>query len=280
MQACNATAWLKGRNTGPPTRFPSAPAGLRVLLVAPHPDDFDIVACTLRELAASGAVLSACVLSCGSGVENGYCENLALDPTPENIRKIRAGEQRAGCNFFGLAPDALRFLDLEESGGSYEDRGQALLTPANVERFCEYFASQAPDVVFLPAVLEAWPLGETAPDPMASGNLGHWRAGKLVEEAVRRAGSRPIAVALHREPKTISIRTCVFTPYDAAAQRWKGEMLRLHDSQHKRNLRSRGVGFDERLLKPEAAKARDLGLGDEVVGAEVFQLELPRDAAA
>ena len=50
-------------------------------------------------------------------------------------------------------------------------------------------------------------------------------------------------------------------------------MLRLHASQHQRNLRTRGVGFDERLLAPEAKKARELGLPAGVAaGAEVFML--------
>ena len=51
-------------------------------------------------------------------------------------------------------------------------------------------------------------------------------------------------------------------------------MLRLHDSQHNRNLRTRGVGFDERLLSAERGKAREMGLEAEVVGVELFQLEV------
>ena len=126
--------------------------------MAPHPDDFDIVACTLRQLADAGAEIAAVVLSCGSGVEDAYCERLGLTSTPENIREVRSSEQRTGCSLFGLDEDALTFLDLEESGGSYADRGQVLLTKRNYERFCSYFETQAPDLVLLPAVLEAWPL--------------------------------------------------------------------------------------------------------------------------
>ena len=56
---------------------------------------------------------------------------------------------------------------------------------------------------------------------------------------------------------------------------WKAEMLRKHTSQHTRNLETRGVGFDDRLMIPEAERCNQRGLAKEgVVGVELFQLDL------
>lgn len=259
--------------------FPVPPSGCapRVLVIAPHPDDFDIVACTLLALAKAGAVLSCAVLSCGSGVEDAYCEERGVAPTPENICEIRRAEQRAGCAIWneacpnGLPDTSLAFLELDESGGDLADRGQVLPTEANADRFCAYFAAQAPDLVFVPCVFEEWPLPPSPPEPMpnGAGNLGHYRAAALIEEALRRSG-RKCAVLLHRDPKTVSMHEMRHTGYDEALLKWKSRMLRAHDSQHARNMRTRGVGFAERLMAPEREKARELGLG--VAAAEVFQV--------
>ena len=64
---------------------------------------------------------------------------------------------------------------------------------------------------------------------------------------------------------------------------WKAEMLRLHESQHVRNLETRGVGFDSRILAPELVNAKELARGTKeweevwaakgVAGVEVFQLD-------
>jgi LmbE family N-acetylglucosaminyl deacetylase/catechol 2,3-dioxygenase-like lactoylglutathione lyase family enzyme len=269
---------LASRNGTRPAPWPRVPLGARprALVVAPHPDDFDIIACTLRLLFRQDVCVRCCVLSCGSGVEDDYCVARGLPPTIESIRHIRAREQRAGCAHFGLQPAALSFLDLEEEeGGGLAERGQTLLTDANRAAFTSFVLAESPDLIFLPAVFESWPPATPPPDPMpnGAGNLGHYRAGLLVYEAAVALG-RPTAVFLHRDPKTVSMREDVYTSYGEQDAEWKHQMLRLHDSQHARNMRTRGSGFAERLLVPESAKARALGAPDGVAGVEVFQVEL------
>ncbi len=92
---------------------------------------------------------------------------------------------------------------------------QVLLTPTNYQRFSDYFSDISPDLVFLPAVLHQWPLPATAPEPMphGAGNVGHWRAGKLVEHAVA-ATVCTQAVLLHRDPKTISMKEEYYMMYN------------------------------------------------------------------
>jgi hypothetical protein len=65
------------------------------------------------------------------------------------------------------------------------------------------------------------------------------------------------------------MRTDLYMPFDAAAASWKADMLRLHRSQHERNLNTRGQGFDERVL----AVNRQAGLDLNAAYAEVFELE-------
>ena len=269
----------------------SSSSRFRVALIAPHPDDFDILAATMALFAErpGGCDIRVCVLSCGSGVEDSFCtEKRGVAPTPPAIRKIRRGEQQAGCNFFEEkypGSVTLKFLELEESGApdyAYATRGQTLLTSANYDTFALYLSEVDPDVVMLPAVYETLPAAEPSPMPGGPGNSGHYRCGKLVEEALRRSG-RPTALLQHADPKTVSMRRDLFTPYDAETREWKAEMLRLHESQHVRNLETRGVGFDSRILAPELVNAKELARGTKeweevwaakgVAGVEVFQLD-------
>ena len=60
-------------------------------------------------------------------------------------------------------------------------------------------------------------------------------------------------------------------PYDEETARWKASLLRCHDSQQQRNLRSRGSGFDDRILHMDRTSARELKLMAEY--AEVFEVE-------
>ena len=277
----DAAISLEGMRCSSSSRF-------RVALIAPHPDDFDILAATMALFAEhpGGCDIRVCVLSCGSGVEDSFCtETRGVEPTPQAIRKIRRGEQQAGCNFFEEkypGSVTLKFLELEESGApdyAYATRGQTLLTPVNFDAFALYLSEVDPDVVMLPAVYETLPAAEPSPMPGGPGNAGHYRCGKLVEEALRRSG-RPTALLQHGDPKTVSMRHDLFTPYDAETREWKAEMLRLHESQHVRNLETRGVGFDSRILAPELVNAKELAgarwevwVAKGVAGVEVFQLD-------
>ena len=82
------------------------------------------------------------------------------------------------------------------------------------------------------------------------------------------------------DPKTIRIQHHLVVPFDAGAARWKAGLLREHKSQHERNLESRGIGFDERILRTNREIQRQLQekviepWRDECIYAEAFQIEL------
>lgn len=75
---------------------------------------------------------------------------------------------------------------------------------------------------------------------------------------------------LNRDPKTIAMREDVYVLFGEEDAVWKRALLRHHESQQRRNMRTRGIGFDERILAGNAriasAAARD-GLF-----AEAFEL--------
>ncbi len=74
------------------------------LVLAPHPDDFDVVAVTLKQFHHSGARISLEVLSGGaSGVEDIFASDW------EAKTSAREAEQCESCAMFGLPADALRF---------------------------------------------------------------------------------------------------------------------------------------------------------------------------
>ena len=93
------------------TQLPlSAP--LTLVVLAPHPDDFDAIAVTLRYFHQRGDTIHLAVLTTGaSGVEDGY----AGAYTAVDKAALREQEQAASCAFFGLPPERLSFLRLYSS---------------------------------------------------------------------------------------------------------------------------------------------------------------------
>ncbi|MFQ5990694.1 MAG: PIG-L deacetylase family protein, partial [Candidatus Methylomirabilales bacterium] len=82
-----------------------------ILVLAPHPDDFDEIGITMRFFRDNGNSIYVAVLSSGaSGVEDGFCS----PPTRQVKGEVREQEQRASCQFFGLPESHLTFLRLEE----------------------------------------------------------------------------------------------------------------------------------------------------------------------
>src|SRR6476661_4799067 len=80
------------------------PAPLTIVVLAPHPDDFDAMAVSLRYLQTQGHTVHVAVLTAGAnGVEDGW----QGAQTPDEKAAIREAEQQASCHFFGLPPDRL-----------------------------------------------------------------------------------------------------------------------------------------------------------------------------
>lgn len=221
----------------------------RLLVLAPHPDDFDAIGATMLFFKKNGNPLHVVVATSGErGVEDTFCS----PPSLEEKIKIREQEQRDSCHFFGLPETCLTFLRLEE----YKT-GRLLNNETNIDRVRRCFLNQNPAMVFLPH----W--NDT--------NLTHQHVYSMLHQVVLEA-SHPLAIFLNRDPKTIQMRCDFFIDYDEASASWKGKLLRFHRSQHQRNLNQRGHGMDERILKIDRHSAKVCSLNAPY--AEIFEVEL------
>lgn len=224
------------------------PAAYRVLVLGPHPDDFDAIGVTLRRLAGRVSELHAAVVRTGSGVLDAYAAGLDW----EKKAAIREREQRASLRFFGLPDSCVTFLSLDNDS----DEGQLCDTPRNRAALAAVIAARAPDLIFLPHGNDT--------------NSAH-RALYAMTRDVVSARAQPVTLLLIRDPKTVSMRTDLYTPFGADEAAWKAQLLRFHDTQHQRNLLTRGPGFDDRILSGNRQIARDLGLSAPY--AEAFEAE-------
>lgn len=224
------------------------PSPLTLVVLAPHPDDFDAIGVTLRFFHQRGDTIHLAVLTTGaSGVEDGFADAI----TDEQKAVLREQEQRASCAFFGLPAERLTFMRLTP-----DEKGNPRLDDANQRRIRDYLVPLQPDLVFMPHGNDS--------------NVTHQRTYALFR-AVALAESLKTCAILNQDAKTIAIRTDLYTPFDDEAAAWKAELLRLHRSQHQRNLNTRGHGFDERVLAINRTSARELN--ESIDYAEVFEIE-------
>ena len=225
------------------------PRSWRVLVLAPHPDDFESTAVAHRWFRSRGNPIGLLVLSSSAnGVEDSFCD----PPTPEAKAVVREEEQCAGCRFFGLPEDRLAFLRLRVTWpGGYLAEDE------------ENFAALERAVAGFGFDLAVLPHGnDTNPDHRLT--YGWWRR-------LAAFTGRPTAALLFRDPKTVAMRDDVILPFDEVTAAWKAELLRSHGSQHQRNLNTRGHGFDERILRVNRESAARLGTAEPY--AETFELE-------
>ena len=216
----------------------------KVLVLAPHPDDFDAIAVTLRIFRDNGNHIELAVISgAESGVEDSFCSNYPAMTKAE----IREGEQLASCKFFGLTESQVRFLRLKE-----DEDGAPVESEDNLEILRKYILKIKPDIVFMPH----W--NDT--------NAGHRRTYSMFKKV---AGD--LIVYLNQDPKTIDMRHDIYTLFDEDDAKWKAELLRCHKSQHQRNLNTRGHGFDERVLQVNRRIAEEGACGAPY--AEVFEID-------
>lgn len=224
----NGQTRVLGRDQGP------WDAVRRWLVLAPHPDDFEVVAVTMRHLAASGADITLEVLSGGaSGVEDAFATGWEMKTS------AREEEQRDSCAMFGLPAEKLRLHRLlEDPTGHIEDSAE------NLTHVHKLLDSLSPGGVILPHGNDS--------------NTDHRRTFRWFK-SWRDAQTNPPLALLVRDPKNLGMRVDLVTPYDAQTAAWKAALLRCHRSQHERNLRTRGIGFDERILAPERVAAAPFG---------------------
>ena len=221
----------------------------RILVLAPHPDDFDAIGVTMRWFQVNENPVYVTVATSGArGVEDSFCS----PPTLKAKSKVREQEQRASCQFFGLPATHLTFIRLAE-----DNTGQLLENKANFLRVKKHLLKKRPTVVLLPHWHDT--------------NLTHQRVYSMFHEMALEA-AYPLAAFLNRDPKTIQMRCDLYLGYTEAAAAWKGELLRFHRSQHQRNLNNRGYGMDERILMVDRHSAEACSVGSPY--AEIFEIKL------
>lgn len=231
--------------TGAPRslRALALPAALRVLVAAPHPDDFDAIGVTLRHLQAQGHRLQVAVLTAGaSGVDDGF--GGASDDASRAA--LREREQRASCAFFGLPPQSLQFLHL---WGTQSTAASDELDPLR-----RWLAAHPADLVFMPHGNDS--------------NRTHRRTFDAVRAVAAEQGLQAWAL-LNQDAKTVQMRVDLFVDFGEEEAAWKAQLLRCHASQQARNLRTRGSGFDARVLEVNRQAAQ--ALGTSLPYAEVFE---------
>jgi LmbE family N-acetylglucosaminyl deacetylase len=219
----------------------------KLLVLAPHPDDFDAIGVTLKFLSGNGNPLEVIVASTGSGVEESY----SSADTPEARMRLREREQRNSASFFGLTKDCLTIIRLKN-----DEEDQPADNLENIDRLEKLIRQKAPDIIFLPHGNDT--------------NAGH----RAIYSMARKIALRchlPLALLLIRDPKTISMRADFYLSFGGNEAAWKAELLRFHDTQQQRNLNTRGYGFDERILTHNRQIARELSLDEPY--AEAFELE-------
>ena len=221
---------------------------LRVLVLAPHPDDFECVAATMRLFRDAGARIDLAVLSgAASGVEDSFCS----PPTNEHKAELREQEQRESSRRFGLPEERLAFLRLSE-----DEDGHPEESDENVAAIRRHFDKVAPAVVFLPHPNDT--------------NAGHRRTYRMFASVAQRTGADVVAF-LNEDPKTVGIEADACLGFDEKIAKWKAELLRCHRSQQVRGLHVRGHGLDERIIRMNRAAAARLEI--DMPFAEIFAIE-------
>jgi LmbE family N-acetylglucosaminyl deacetylase len=225
------------------------PTQARILVLAPHPDDFDSIGITLRYFRDLGNEIRLTVISPSwSGVEDSFC----TDPAPEAKASLREKEQLASCTLFGIPAGHIVFLRLSE-----DSAGDPMESEANFSKLSAHLNETRPQIVLCPH----------GSDP----NPGHSRTFRMLARHMDTAGF-PGLVLLNRDPKTVSMQPHLLKYFGDEDAGWKARLLRCHESQQQRNLRVRGYGLDERILRLNRQIASEFpGAGNY---AEAFEAKI------
>lgn len=194
------------------------------LALAPHPDDPEAIAVTLRLLADSGWEMYWAVVTSGwSGVSDDFC-----GPDRRMKAEVRKDEQRESARLFGLPPDKLSFLEAEET-----EEGELSPTEANRRAVTSLLDALQPDLVLLPHRKDSNPTHRLVYDWFAQ-----WA------DSV----TRPLLALGNEDPKSEDFHPNVEVTFGEDEALWKASLLECHRSQSARNQATRGITFAERVL--------------------------------
>lgn len=224
------------------------PSEATVVVLAPHPDDFDAIAVSMRHLHQRGHAIHVAVLTAGAnGVEDGWRGAHGLQAKAA----LREAEQRASCRFFGLPADRLAFLRLWEGAEAQAEQ------EAGKQALRSYLHAQRPALVFLPHGND--------------GNRTHRRTYETFHE-IATADGMQMQGCLNLDAKTVSMQPNLYMFFGEEDAAWKAQLLRFHRSQQERNLKTRGQGLDQRVLDVNRRAA--IEAGGAMPYAEAFEMRV------
>jgi LmbE family N-acetylglucosaminyl deacetylase len=194
------------------------------LALAPHPDDPDAIAVTLRLLADQGWEMHWAVVTSGwSGVRDDFC-----GPDRRMKAETRMAEQRESARLFGLPEDRLRFLETRDT-----DEGELARTDDNQRLVTSLLDTLQPDVVLLPHRKDSNPTHRLVYEWFAE-----WA------DSI----TRPLLALGNEDPKSVDFHPNVEVVFGEEEALWKASLLECHRSQSARNQATRGITFAERIL--------------------------------
>lgn len=253
-------------------RWIGPPGGGNVLALAPHPDDPDAVAVTLKMFHYAGCRIRYAVAGrAHGGVTDKYAEDKARQrgDSPTDLQEYKAAlrrrEQTESAELAGIVDGEVVF----SQAAAEDESGDMLHCLANARILRRLLREQDPDIVLMPFGADT--------------NDGHVALFQLFSELAAPLAAereRPLLALYSRDPKTTAIEQQLVVPFDEDAASWKASLLRCHRSQQQRGLELRGYGLDERILKLNSAIQAELRSTliepwkDEFLYAESFQVEL------
>jgi hypothetical protein len=154
----------------------------------------------------------------------------------------------------------LTFLGIEES--------TELNSPRNLAIMKGHLESVAPDIVIMP-------IGNDS-------NQTHawvYEVFRKCAKDITLKKETPVVALYCEDPKTTKMRHELFVLFGEESGDWKRTLLRAHASQQQRNIHSRGIGFDERILslnhlRYKLLQERFSTADASAKYAEVFEIEL------
>lgn len=216
----------------------------RILVLCPHPDDFDVAGCTLRHFHQIGCKIHVAVAPTSSGILDAF-----YDEPADELKRIltREQEQRESLAFFGLDASAYQFFSTDFD---LDSNGEMTASKANSAAIESVILQQKPQVIFIPHPNDS--------------NDAHSAMAACVQEILARhcgvALPESVKVFQQVDPKTEAAEVNAFFPLTKNDCAWKSELLAHHQTQDHRNQTTRQISLATRILDSNAQSASKLAL--------------------
>lgn len=225
-----------------------------ILVLCPHPDDFDVAGVTLKQLHKKGATIHVAIAPTFSGILESFYKQPA---SSSEMIKTREEEQRQSLLYFGLAESAFEFLP---HSCDLDDNGEWKYSEANKSLIEKCLLHHVPELVFIPHPND--------------NNPAHSAMYKMVKECIDRH-HLAVHLMMQMDPKTKGMSLDFVTEISDREADWKKQLLSHHKTQDHRNQTTRGISLADRVLSinQEAAKTCQ----SRSSFAEAFEIESHTD---